>query len=640
MSEEAAAETADGKAKAGETHEFQAEVARLLNLMIRSVYSETEIFLRELISNAADACDRLRYEALTEADLVGDDSEFRIAITTDAAAKTLTIVDNGIGMNRDDLIANLGTIARSGTAAFVDQLSGDATKDVSLIGQFGVGFYSAFMVADKVDVVSRRAGDAEAWRWSSEGLGSYDVAPAEREGHGTTITLHVREAEEDYLAVPRLQHIVKTYSDHIGIPISLTEIKDGVADEQEAINAASALWTRQKSEISDEQYTEFYRHVSHAFDEPAFNVHYHAEGMMEYTVLLYVPGTRPFDLFDPARKPRVKLYVKRVFITDDVGDLLPGYLRFLRGVVDSEDLPLNISREMLQNNAVVARIRKAVTSRVIQELDKLATKDSEAFETVWENFGQVLKEGIYEDTEHREALLKLARFRSTHGDGWTSLADYVARMKPGQEAIYYLTAADEEAAKRSPHLEGFASRDIEVLLFSDAVDDFWLSVADTHDDKPLRSITRGASDLSKLGGDEKDESDAEAKSSDEDFASLLAAIKLHLGETVKDVRTTDRLTDSPVCLVADDDDLDVHMERILRQHEQLASATPRILELNPSHGLIQALETLAEKDGASDVMKDASLLLLDQARILEGETPADPSAFAGRLSQMLIKAVG
>lgn len=635
MSEEAEAETIDG----GETHEFQAEVSRLLNLMIRSVYSETEIFLRELISNAADACDRLRYEALTDAELVGDDGDFRIVITTDPSAKTLTIVDNGIGMNRDDLIANLGTIARSGTAAFVDQLSGDATKDVSLIGQFGVGFYSAFMVADKVDVVSRRAGDTEAWRWSSQGLGNYEVAPAERDSRGTSITLHVREGEEDYLAVARLQHIVKTYSDHIGVPISLAEIKDGEAEEQEGINAASALWTRPKAEVADEQYTEFYRHVSHAFDEPAFNVHYHAEGMMEYTVLLFVPGTRPFDLFDPARKPRVKLYVKRVFITDDVGDLLPGYLRFLRGVVDSEDLPLNISREMLQNNAVVARIRKAVTSRLIQELDTLADKDSEAFEAVWENFGQVLKEGIYEDAEHRDALLRLARFRSTHGDGWSSLADYVGRMKPGQEAIYYLTAADEEAAKRSPHLEGFASRDIEVLLLSDAVDDFWLSVADTYEDKPLRSITRGASDLSKLGAEDKDASEAEDKPSDENLGGLIAAIKLHLGEAVKDVRTTDRLTESPVCLVADDNDLDVHMERILRQHEQLAAASPRILELNPSHSLIQALGTLAEKSGGSDVMKDASLLLLDQARILEGETPADPGAFASRLSQMLIKAV-
>lgn len=635
MSEEAATEAVDG----GETHEFQAEVARLLNLMIRSVYSETEIFLRELISNAADACDRLRYEALTDSGLVGDEADFRIAITTDPSAKTLTITDNGIGMNRDDLIANLGTIARSGTAAFVDQLSGDASKDVSLIGQFGVGFYSAFMVADKVDVISRRAGDAEAWRWSSQGLGSYEVAPAERDSRGTTITLHVREGEEDYLAVPRLQHIVKTYSDHIGVPISLAEIKDGAVEEQEGINAASALWTRPKSEVSDEQYTEFYRHVSHAFDEPAFNVHYHAEGMMEFTVLLFVPGTRPFDLFDPARKPRVKLYVKRVFITDDVGDLLPGYLRFLRGVVDSEDLPLNISREMLQNNAVVARIRKAVTGRLIQELDTLASKDSAAFEAVWENFGQVLKEGIYEDAEHRDALLKLARFRSTGGDGWTSLADYAGRMKPGQEAIYYLTAADEVAAKRSPHLEGFASRDIEVLLFSDAVDDFWLSVADAVDDKPLRSITRGASDLSKLGGEDKPDAEADEKSADEDLGGLIAAIKLHLGEAVKDVRTTDRLTDSPVCLVADDDDLDVHMERILRQHEQLAAATPRILELNPSHSLIQALGTLAEKSGGSDVMKDASLLLLDQARILEGETPADPAAFAARLSQVLIKAV-
>jgi molecular chaperone HtpG len=619
-------------AEAPEKHEFQAEVARLLNMMVRSVYSETEIFLRELISNASDACDRLRYDALTNPSLTEGDAEFRISITTDKAARTLTLADNGIGMNRDDLIANLGTIARSGTAAFMEKLSGDAKKDVSLIGQFGVGFYSAFMVADNVEVISRKAGDDQAWKWSSDGQGSYTIEPAERVGRGTTIIMHVRGDEAEYLEVERLRHIVTTYSDHIAFPIHLSEVKDGAVTEEESVNKGSALWTRPKADVTEEQYTAFYRHAGHAFDQPALTLHYRAEGTIDYTALLFVPEERPMDLFDPARKPRVKLYVKRVFITDDTDDLIPGYLRFVRGVVDSEDLPLNVSREMLQNNPVVARMRKAVTGRLVGALEAKAKDDAEGFTGIWENFGPVIKEGIYEDSERRASLLKIARFRSTHGDGWTSLEDYLGRMKDGQEAIYYVSAADIETAKRSPHLEGFTARGVEVLLLTDPVDDFWLSMVHEHEGRPFRSVTRGGADLSKLG-EAKDES----KADDGRFTTLIVALKEALGDAVKDVRTTDRLTGSAVCLVADDGDMDLNLQRLLKMHNQLGYEAARILEINPDHPLIAALAARADQPGALDALKDPALLLLDQARILEGELPADPGAFAKRLADLMAR---
>ena len=620
---------------AAETHEFQAEVARLLNMMVRSVYSETEIFLRELISNASDACDRLRYEALTNPALTEGDASLRISITADEAARTLTIADNGIGMNHDDLIANLGTIARSGTAAFMEKLSGDSKKDVSLIGQFGVGFYSAFMVADKVEVTSRKAGDDQAWKWSSDGQGRYTLEPAERAGRGTTIALHVREGEDEYLDAHRLRHIVTTYSDHIAFPIHLSEVKDGGTTEEQAVNKGSAPWTRPKAEVSEEQYTAFYRHAGHAFDEPALTLHYRAEGTIDYTALLFVPTERPLDLFDPARKPRVKLYVKRVFITDDTGDLIPGWLRFLRGVVDSEDLPLNVSREMLQNNPVVARMRKAVTGRVVGALEAKAKDDPEGFAGIWETFGAVIKEGLYEDGERRAALLKIARFRSTHGDGWTSLEAYVGRMKQGQEAIYYVTAADIEAARRSPHLEGFAARGVEVLLLTDPVDDFWLSMVHEHEGKTFRSVTRGGADLSTLGDAKDDE-----KPDDGRFTTLIVALKEALGDAVKDVRTTHRLTGSAVCLVADEGDLDINLQRMLKLQGQLGYETARILELNPDHKLIVALAARADQPGALDALKDPALLLLDQAQILEGELPADPAAFAKRMADLMAKGLG
>jgi len=615
-----------------EQHEFQAEVSRVLQLMVRSVYSESEIFLRELISNAADASDKLRYEALTDDALLDGDGDYTITITVDKEAGTLSIADRGIGMSHDELISNLGTVARSGTAAFAEQLTGDAAKDVSLIGQFGVGFYAAFIVSDDVRVTSRRAGSDEAWTWQSDGQSGFSLTPAERDSRGTNVTLHIREDDQEYLEAARLRHIVTTYSDHIGLPIKLVDVAN--EDELETINAASALWTRPKSDITDEQYTEFYHHVGHAADEPDLVLHYKAEGMIEYSSLLFVPGAPPFDLFDPNRKPRVKLYVKRVFITDDTGELIPGYLRFIRGVVDSEDLPLNISREMLQNSAIVSRISKAVTGRVLSELEKTADKDPETYTKIWENFGPVLKEGIYEDEERREQLLKLARFRTAKGDGWQSLADYVANISEGQDAIYYVSAADLDAARRSPHLEGFVSRGVDVLLLSDPVDDFWLQMVFEHEGLQLKSVTRGSADLSDLPGAVADEDQPEA-AAEADMDALVVALREHLGEHIKDVRTTERLQGSPVCLVADDTDMDINLQRILQQHNQLQEAMPRILEVNPRHDTIKALAKVAVGDGGLDALADPAHLLLDQALILEGEAPRDPGAFSARLSSLM-----
>jgi len=629
---------ADQQTQTTETHEFQAEVSRVLHLMVRSVYSESEIFLRELVSNAADASDRLRYAALTDTALVDGDGDYTITITADPAAGTLSIADRGIGMSRDDLISNLGTVARSGTAAFAEQMTGDAAKDVSLIGQFGVGFYAAFIVSDDVQVVSRKAGSDDAWSWRSDGQSDFKIDSAERDVRGTTVTLHVRDEDKEYLEPARLRHIITTYSDHIGLPIQLAVISEDDAEsvEAETINAASALWTRPKSEIEDEQYTEFYHHVAHAADTPDQVLHYKAEGMIEYSALLFIPGAQPFDLFDPNRKPRVKLYVKRVFITDDTGELIPGYLRFIRGVVDSEDLPLNISREMLQNSPVVSRISKAVTGRVLSELEKTADKEPEQFARIWENFGPVLKEGIYEDEERREALLKLARFRTAKQDGWVSLAEYVAAMKEDQKAIYYVSATDLDAARRSPHLEGFLSRGVDVLLFSDAVDDFWLQMVFEYEGVELKSITRGGSDLADLGEAETKE-DAPEPVADADLDLLIAALKENLGEHIKDVRTTDRLTDSPVCLVVDDTDMDINLQRILQQQNQLQAALPRILEINPRHAVIGALAVQAAGSGGMDAVADAAYLLLDQAHILEGEGPLDPTEFSSRLSRLIAK---
>jgi molecular chaperone HtpG len=611
-----------------ETRNFQAEVSRLLDIVAHSLYSQKEIFLRELISNASDACDRLRYAALTEPALAESDTSYHVVLTPEKSDGTLTVADNGIGMNRAELIENLGTIARSGTAAFVSQLSGDARKDMSLIGQFGVGFYSAFMVAEKVEVKSRKAGESEGWRWVSDGKGEFTIEPMPEAARGTTIIVHLRDDEKGYLDPARLRRIVNTYSDHIGLPIVL---HDGGKDE--TINTASALWTRQKSQITEEQYKEFYHHVGHSFDDPWLTLHARAEGVLEYTSLLFVPSAKPFDLFDPERKSRGKLYVRRVFITDEGTNLLPPYLRFLRGVVDSEDLPLNISREMLQSNPMAARIRQQLTKRILTEIGKKANESSEEYIKFWDNFGAVLKEGLYEDHEHREELLTLARFHSTVRDGLVSLDEYVTALRPGQEAIYTITGDSLEVIKQSPQLEGFRARGVEVLLMTDPIDEFWVPAIGSYKEKPFKSATRGGADLDKITPPEDkkgEKSEPPAK-----LASLIAIFKLALGEAVKDVRSSDRLTDSAVCLVADEGDMDMHFERLLKQHRQLNTMSKRILELNPRHKLIERLAATVGEAGASDQLSEFAWLLLDQARIIEGEQLPDAAAFARRLSTVL-----
>ena len=615
---------------AAEKRSFEAEVSRLLEIVAHSLYSEREVFLRELISNASDACDRLRYLALTQPELIKGDAAYRITLTADATARTLTVADNGIGMSRDELIDNLGTIARSGTSAFVKNLSGDQRKDMALIGQFGVGFYSAFMVADKVEVLSRKAGEETAHFWVSDGKGDYTVDAAVKESRGTAVTLHLKDDAAEFTDPARLRAVVKRHSDHIAVPIVLHD-----QGKDETINAASALWLRPKSEITAEQYREFYHHVGHAFDEPWLTLHNHTEGTLEYTSLLFVPSAKPFDLFDPERKHRVKLYVKRVFVTDDCQPLLPAYLRFLKGIVDSEDLPLNVSREMLQANPMLTRMRTQVAKRVLGELAKKAKDAPAEYATFWDNFGAVLKEGLYEDHEQRDELLALTRFRSTAGDGLVSLDEYVTRMKPGQKAIYTISGDTPERVARSPQLEGFRARGVEVLLLTDPVDEFWLPALGAYKDTPFKSATRGAADLDGLAAEAKDKT--EPPKADAATGSLIALMKLSLGDAVKDVRVSTHLTDSAVCLVADEGDLDMRLERLLRQHQKLDQASKRILEVNPKHPLIARLADLAGKEGAASALGDFAWVLLDQARILEGEQLPDPPAFARRLSDLLAK---
>ncbi|MBL4603086.1 MAG: molecular chaperone HtpG, partial [Emcibacteraceae bacterium] len=590
-------------------------------------------FLRELISNASDACDKLRYAGLTNSGLLKGTGEFAIDIKLDKEKKTLTISDNGVGMDREDLISHLGTIARSGTSSFMENMSGDDKKDVNMIGQFGVGFYSVFMVADKVEVLSKKAGQDKAYLWASDGIGEYTIADGEKDASGTRITLYIKDDADEFLDQHRLKNIIKTYSDHITLPITLiskSEDKDAEEEEvSEKVNDGTAIWARSKSEITDEQYKEFYHHVGHTFDEPATTIHYRAEGKIEYTVLLFIPSQQPMDLFDPARKTKVKLYVKRVFITDDCEDLLLGYLRFMRGIVDSEDLPLNISREMLQNNPVMTNIRNAVTKRILNELEKKAKKDGEGYNSFWEAFGSVLKEGIYEDFARRDQILKISRFQSTADKGLTSLEDYISRAGDEQKTIYYITADTVEAAKRSPQLEGFKAKNIEVLYFCDPVDEFWLQMIPEFEGKKFASVTRGSADLD-------DGKDDEKKKNSPEIDALIAVLKTNLGETVKDVRLSNRLTESAVCLVADDNDMDMHMERILKMHNKLDGASSaRVMEINAENPLIKTLAAQAIKDGSVDALKDASQILLDQAKIMEGDLPDDPVAFAARLSSMM-----
>ncbi|MDR3326214.1 MAG: molecular chaperone HtpG [Rhodospirillaceae bacterium] len=611
---------------------FQAEVSKLLNIVIHSLYSNKEIFLRELISNASDACDKLRYIALTQPDILEKNTEFRIILEPDKTSRILSVSDNGIGMNRDDLIDNLGTIAKSGTEAFLNQLTGEAKKDMGLIGQFGIGFYSAFMVSEKVEVITRKAGEDHGWRWISDGNGEFTIdkedIPIER---GTKILLHLRKDNDEFLDGYRLRTIVKSYSDHITLPVMLIE-----DDKNEQINSASALWTRPKSEITDEQYKEFYHHIAHAVDEPWSILHYKAEGAIEYTSLLFIPNQKPFDIFHPDRKQHIKFYVKRVFITDDCSELLPSYLRFIRGIVDSQDLPLNVSREMLQHNQMLAKIRTGLIKRVLSELKKKSEDDENNYQIFWKNFGAVLKEGIYEDFERRNEILELSRFVTTASDEPISLNTYLSRMKDGQEAIYTISGDEIESIKKSPQLEGFVAKGIEVLLLTDPIDEFWPGAISSYQEKQFRSVTYCATDLSKIKSNENVD---EVKVSEGDMTSLINIFKLILTDHVKDVRSSNRLIDSPVCLVAEDGDVGLHLERILRQHTQTADKKRalRILEINPSHPLIRRLADSATSDDAINKLTDSAWLLFDQARIIEGEVLSDPMSFANRLSKILEK---
>lgn len=615
------------------TQPFQAEVSELLHLMVHSVYSETDIFLRELVSNASDACDKLRYEAIANPALLGEGDALKIRIIPNKTGGTLTIADNGIGMERQELIDHLGTIARSGTKAFVSKLK-EAKDGLGLIGQFGVGFYSAFMVADKIVVVSRRAGESDVWTWTSSGGSGFEIARASdaeaaRVARGTEIVLHLKDDARKYLETFEIERIVGAYSDNILFPIEL------VPDEGEPrqINSASALWQRSKSELSTEDYKKAYQQIASAFDDPAMTLHYRAEGRYSYAVLLFSPSTKPFDLFEPNRKGRVKLYVRRVFITDDA-DLLPGYLRFVRGVVDSEDLPLNISREMLQNNPQLVQIRKAVATRVVNELESLADKDAENFAKIWDAFGAVLKEGIYEDFERRDKLLALSRFTTTTGEK-RALKDVVADFKPNQTEIYYLVGDSIERLKSSPRLEAATARGIEVLLLSDPVDAFWTSMQTEFEGKPLKSLSQGDLNLDLIPRvDEKDEAKKDEPEADE--AATIAMIKAALGERVSDVKASTRLTSSASCLVADSQGPSRELERILAQQNRGMRTKP-ILEINLRHPMVTAI---TKSQAGSKTVDDLSLLLLEQAQILDGELPEDPAAFAARLSRLVLQGLG
>ncbi|PBB90777.1 molecular chaperone HtpG [Mesorhizobium sp. WSM3864] len=618
--------------KTTETRTFEADVSRLLHMMVHSVYSDRDVFLRELISNGADACEKLRFEAITRPELLGEDAKPRITISADPDNKQLAVEDNGIGMGREEMAEALGTIARSGTRAFIERVeAGKATEDSQLIGQFGVGFYSAFMVADHVDVISRQAGSEEAWRWSSDGKGTYEIAPvplAAAPRRGTRVVLHLMDDASSYTTPYRLEGLAKSQSGHVPVPITLVE-KPGA--EPRDIADGTALWVRPKSDIKPEEYTDFYRSIAGQYDEPAATIHFRAEGRHEYSALAFVPGSRPFDLFDQDRKGRMKLYVRRVFITDDA-DVLPRYLRFVRGLVDSADLPLNVSREMIQENPLLAAIRKGVTNRVLGDLGKLADNDAEAYAKIWENFGVVLKEGIYEDYERREQLLKLARFRSTaSGETLRSLADYVAAMKEGQKAIFFMVGEDRARLEVSPQLEGFRARGIEVLLLTDPVDSFWTTMAPEFDGKPFKSVTQGAAELSEIPLlDTASKPDAEISS---EIATFLAFVKTALGDEVSDVKASDRLTESAVCLVAPEHGPDRQFERLLNAAGRLDKAAKPILEINPRHERVTALAKLG--DGERAFKEDAAHLLYDEARVLDGDKPADARAFSARLARLI-----
>ncbi len=631
---------------------FETDVSRLLDIVANALYSNQDVFLRELISNAADACDRLRYDALQNQKLTEGSDPFQIQIEPDNNDLTLTLTDNGIGMNKEDLIENLGTIARSGTAAILEGLKNQGNeKDMSLIGQFGVGFYASFMVAKQVEVVSQKAGDEKVWFWNSDGQKGFSVREATNEeatrllnNHGTSIKLFVKKEGIDYLLEDNIRKIVLEYSDHIEIPIYFINPNEDVTAEREPMNKASALWTRNKTDITDDQYKEFYHHIGHVFDDPSLTMHWTAEGVIEYTALLYVPSMRPWDMYDPERKNSLRLYVKRVFISDQLENLLHPWLRFVRGIVDTQDLPLNISREMLQTNPVVNKIRNGLTKKVLGEIDKLSRKDEASFLTLWGQFGAVIKEGLYDAIEHRDGIFKIARFASTHDNNKpTALTDYVERMKEGQKEIYYISGEKIESLRNSPQLEGFKSRGVEVLLFTDTVDEFWLQQISKFKEFKFKSVTKGNIDLDNFEDTKPDEETETAKKEEQKeelktFAALKDILHENLSDQVSFIRLSKRLTESPVCLVADEKGVDMHMEKVLKIHQKYEPDSKPVLEINPNHALIKKLASMAEnKEKNLDILNDSAHLLLDQAMIIQGETPNDPAGFAKRMANFMEK---
>jgi len=640
--------------------EFTTDVSRLLDIVANALYSNRDVFLRELISNAADACDRLRYEALQDQTLTKGSEPFHIRLTPINDDLSLTISDNGIGMTKEDLIENLGTIARSGTAAILDQMQNK--EDMNLIGQFGVGFYASFMVANQVEVISQKAGDTVAHYWESDGRTGYTIREATKDeqaglkdGHGTIIKLSMKTDAIDYLLEDKIKEIVLSYSDHIEIPIYLDDKHAAeLGREEEAskpINTASALWTRPKNEITDEQYKEFYHHIGNVFDDPTLTLHWKAEGKFEYTSLLYVPSMRPWDLYDPERKNALRLYVKRVFITDSIETLMYPWLRFVRGIVDSQDLPLNISREMLQSNPVLQKIRNGLTKKLLSEMDKLSRDDEESFLTLWHQFGMVIKEGLYDAFEHREAIFKICRFMSTHDENKpTSLADYIDRMVKGQDKIYHITGENAEALRNSPQLEGLRSKGIEVLIMTDTVDEFWLQQINDYQAKKFQSVTKGNIDLAEFDDDKTEDKDEDAlkeerRKAKAEMEPLLNLLHEQLSDHISFARVSRRLTESPVCLVAGNDDVDMHMEKVLKIQQKYEPNSKKILEINADHALIKKIRGMVddketEKSKNAETLKEAAHMLLDQALIIQGEPVPNPSEFAKRMAKFMEMGIG
>jgi molecular chaperone HtpG len=613
-----------------ETRGFQAEVQQLLDLMIHSLYSNKEIFLRELISNASDAADKLRFEALKDDGLYEDAADLKIRVEYNKNQKTVSVIDNGIGMSRDEVIEHLGTIAKSGTKEFFAALTGDQNKDAQLIGQFGVGFYSSFIVAEKVEVITRRAGlpRAEGVRWTSTGQGEYTLETVDRPRRGTKVVLYLRKDEKEFLDGFRLRNIIKRYSDHISMPVVMPA--EGDEKGEETVNSATALWTLNKKDIKEEEYHEFYKHVAHDFEPPLTYLHHKVEGKLEYTSLLFIPSRAPFDLWDRQQRHGVKLYVKRIFIMDDAEQLIPAWLRFIRGIVDSDDLPLNISREILQHNKTIESIRAGCTKKILNLLKDMAEKKPERYQKFWQEFGRVLKEGIIDEPDKREEIAQLFRFASTHDDKeeqTVSLDDYIKRIQDGQKAIYYVTAESFATAKNSPHLEIFRKKGIEVLLLTDPIDEWVTAHLEKYADKPLQSVTKGDLDL----GDQHDEK--QTSKGDDQFAGLTERIKKVLEAKVKDVRTTQRLTSSPACLVADEKDMGRYLEKILKASGQKVPVSKPVLEINPDHPVIQQLD----KELNEDVFADWSMILFEQALLSEGGQLEDPAAFVRRLNNMFLR---